>query len=1343
MKRLTSIAILLAFVAIQSLSAQIHGGCPTFVSFEKGRGVTVLSPDRTPLVCIDPSDDPGIKRAADNLAADILAVTGRKAGIVGETAGAAIIAGSIDGSRAVREALSAEQLKSLRGAREKFLISILPSGQLLIAGSDKRGTIYGIYEFSEQMGVSPWYYWADVPVARHESVSVLPGEWSAGEPAVKYRGIFLNDEWPCLGSWAEDSFGGFNSRFYEKVFELILRLRGNFLWPAMWNSAFYDDDPLNGPLADEMGIVMGTSHHEPMGLAQQDWKRRGSGPWDYSKNKQVLQDFWRSGMERCKDWEALITVGMRGDGDEAMSAQTNTRLLEEIVRDQRKIISSVTGRKAEKTPQVWALYKEVQDYFDAGMRVPDDVTLLLCDDNWGNVRRLPMENGLMKPRRGGYGMYYHFDYVGAPRNSKWVNITQVQRTWEQMSYCYAYGIRELWVVNVGDLKPMEYPIDFFMDMAWNPSAWQVEDVWRHTEQFCAQSFGAELATEAAAILDTYPKYNRRITVENLSWNTYSLENYDEWARVRGEYDQLLLDAFRLYYRLPDEARAAYDQLILYPVQACANLYDMYHSLALAKAGLGSEDEVHKCFVRDAELTKRYHECIAGGKWNHIMDQVHIGYRSWQDPQRNIEPTVEDILRTESMRRLMQPGVTAPVVSTLWNGEGDGYASFEAEHYTVKTDGSRARWITIPNLGRTLSAITLWPPKAKTDDACVEYVFDSPCEGKAVLNLRWSTVLNWNDYAGMRCAFSIDGGAEQVININKDYRGELGKWQLDHVIDTASEITVGKGRHTLRLRFLDPGLLLQKILIDWGGAKPCFLWAPENVCPADRSDLIVLYDNDVHCYVDQYARMAFVKDSLGADLVVSSGDFLQGGPLGAASKGEWIAQLASAVGYDAMEIGNHEFDYGIPRMLELREKYDLPLLSCNLEKKGGHPMFPRWEQTLKSYKMVERKGRRIAFVGITTPAAFASSKLAFFQDDKGNFIYRLREEDLARAVQTTVDLARAQGADYVVALAHLGLGAPEDSGTSAAVLKATSGIDVLLDGHSHDVVPCDTIFNAEGRPVLRSQSGSFGHNTGVLRISDDGAISLELIPTTKSCGRDAGLLGKIGEIESEYVRRGGEKVGTCEADLPVHNGKDMWLHRNAECGLGDFYTDAFRQMTGADVALIGSGGIRENLHKGDVSHNDIFATMPFGSTVCTLKVKGSVLLDLLEFSVHSLPLNFGSFYQVSGMKFEVDCSVKSPVVMDKSSVLSHIVADVPRRVSNVKVLRNGKSDWEALDPEAEYLLVSNSYLVIEKGDGCTLLEGFKYTDSGETDVSLVERYLQSTGGIIPAKYKDSDNRIKIK
>jgi len=427
------------------------------------------------------------------------------------------------------------------------------------------------------MGVSPWYWWADVPVQKREQVCVKRGTFTDGEPAVRYRGIFLNDEAPALSGWAHHTFGGFNHLFYEKVFELILRLRGNFLWPAMWGNAFFDDDPENGRLAQEMGIVIGTSHHEPMGRAHDEWRRHGSGPWNYQTNAPVLRDFWKSGMERMEAYETLVTVGMRGDGDEPMSEESNIALLEEIIGDQRGIIAEVTGKEAAETPQVWALYKEVQDYYDKGMRVPDDVTLLLCDDNWGNVRKLPMPD---EPQRsGGYGMYYHFDYVGGPRNYKWINVTQVQRLWEQMNLTYSHGVDRIWVVNVGDLKPMEYPISFFLDMAWNPAQFNAANLLKHTERWAVEQFGAPYATEVARLIDTYTKYNRRITPELLNDTTYSLENYGEFERVVRDYRDLLIDAMRLHHQLPAAYKDAFDQLVLFPINACSNLYDMYFAVA--------------------------------------------------------------------------------------------------------------------------------------------------------------------------------------------------------------------------------------------------------------------------------------------------------------------------------------------------------------------------------------------------------------------------------------------------------------------------------------------------------------------------------------------------------------------------------------------------------------------------------------------------------------------------------------------------------------------------------------------------------------------------------------------
>ena len=360
------------------------------------------------------ADYEGVKMAISNLQADLKNTLGMDQ--------ANILIGTIGKNKDIDKL----GLADLKGKREKFIITTVGE-ELVIAGSDRRGTIYGIYELSRQLGVSPWYFWADIPVQKHEQAYIRKGVFTDGEPAVEFRGIFLNDEAPCLTSWVKNTFGTNygDHRFYEKVFELILRLKGNMMWPAMWGWAFYADDPENGKLADRMGVMMGTSHHEPMARNHQEYARhRGEwGPWNYQTNQERLDKFFREGIERMKGTEDMVTIGMRGDGDEAMSETADTKLMERIVKNQRQIIKEVTGKPANKTTQVWALYKEVQDYYDAGFRVPDDVIMLVCDDNWGNIRRVPVDEKERK-HPGGWGIYYHVDYVGAPRNTKWLNVTQ-------------------------------------------------------------------------------------------------------------------------------------------------------------------------------------------------------------------------------------------------------------------------------------------------------------------------------------------------------------------------------------------------------------------------------------------------------------------------------------------------------------------------------------------------------------------------------------------------------------------------------------------------------------------------------------------------------------------------------------------------------------------------------------------------------------------------------------------------------------------------------------------------------------------------------------------------------
>ena len=549
----TILMTLLAFMAILPMNATER-----FVFFESKTGALSL---KGATIGYSDQESKAVQIAAANLQQDIASVMGFTPVLSPLTSHSSplILIGTVGCNKQIDQWVKQKVLKNLKGKREKYIITTI-DGQLVIAGSDRRGTVYGIYELSQQMGVSPWYWWMDVPIKHRDEVVVMPGSYTDEEPAVEFRGLFLNDEAPCLTSWVKNTFGTNygDHRFYAKVFELILRLKGNMLWPAMWGWAFYADDPENSKTADEMGIIMGTSHHEPMARNHQEYARkRGEwGPWNYQKNQQKLDQFFREGIERMKDTEDMVTIGMRGDGDEAMSAEADTKLLQTIVENQRKIIKDVTKKPANKTTQVWALYKEVLDYYDAGMRVPDDVLILLCDDNWGNVRRVP--NAEERKHPGGWGLYYHVDYVGAPRNTKWLNVTQTQQMFEQLSLAYDHGIQRMWILNVGDLKPMEYPIQLFMDMAWNPKEFTQQDVTRHTTRFFRRVLGCSAAKEVADIYNRNCQYMARVTPEMLDARTYNVVT-GEWKQVADDYARLERRALRVLPEIPEAARDAYYQ----------------------------------------------------------------------------------------------------------------------------------------------------------------------------------------------------------------------------------------------------------------------------------------------------------------------------------------------------------------------------------------------------------------------------------------------------------------------------------------------------------------------------------------------------------------------------------------------------------------------------------------------------------------------------------------------------------------------------------------------------------------------------------------------------------------
>ena len=811
-----------AFLASAALlSAMSMSAAERFVSFQQG-DLLVNGNDKVEIY-MDANDCRGVSYAANALVKDIRNVSGSQATITSNRK-ATILVGTIGHSAAIDQLVKQKRINGnlLKGKREKFIITVVDN-QLVIAGSDRRGTIYGIYELSQQMGVSPWYDWADVPVEHHDSIFVNRGTYSDGEPAVRYRGIFLNDEAPCLTSWVKNTYGTKygDHRFYQRVFELVLRLRGNMMWPAMWGWAFYADDAENEKTADEMGVVMSTSHHEPMARNHQEYARdrKGWGPWNYQKNKANLQKFFREGIERMKGTEQIVTIGMRGDGDEAMSEEADTRLMTNIINDQRKIIADVTGKKASETPQVWALYKEVLDYYDKGMKVPDDVTLLLCDDNWGDVRRVP--NAKERKHKGGWGLYYHVDYVGAPRNSKMLNVTPVQNPWEQLTLAYENGIDRLWILNVGDLKPMEYPISQFMDIAWNPHKYAVNQITNHTRDWCAQQFGEEQADEAARLLNLICKYNGRCTPEMLNKNTYNLEN-GEWQEVVNQYLKIEADALRQYNSLPAAYHDAYRQIILFPIELMSNLHQMYFAQAQnhalykqnnPKANIWA-DECERLFKRDSLICDVYNHKMSGGKWNGMMTQKHIGYKSWNDDFE--KDTCPELFRVSASE--------APVIS-----EHNGVVEIEAPFFASKTDAAPegkekegAKWVQIPFMGKSLAGMTLMPYTKGVKGASLSYQFKMEPR-KVRIHVIIKSTLDYQNKGGMTYGVSVDGAEPVIVNFNHElnekpeniysiYYPTVATRIIDKVIEVELPATAD-GVHTLTLTPNDPAIIFEKIVVD--------------------------------------------------------------------------------------------------------------------------------------------------------------------------------------------------------------------------------------------------------------------------------------------------------------------------------------------------------------------------------------------------------------------------------------------------------------------------------------------------------------------------------------------------
>ncbi len=837
---------------------------------------------------------PGVKRIAGVLADDICAVSGVRpdCGTRCENADKRLIAVMTAGRSEWAEQFP--ETAEIAGKREVYVIfqkKDWPSegdDTLVICGSDKRGTIYGMLRLSRAIGVSPWIYWADVKPVHRERISLDESVLGCSkEPSVRYRGFFINDEWPSFGSWTCGHFNGFTKEMYEQVFLLLLRMNGNYLWPAMWSSSF----PLDGPglgnaeLADELGVVMGTSHHEPCLRASEEWDiyKGDDTPygkeWNYYTNREGLLRYWEDGLRRSGRFESVITIGMRGERDSSMLGPNSTlteniNLLKDIITEQRKRIRELVKRDGE-VPQMLALYKEVEAYYYGSETEPgmlgweeiEDVILLLCEDNYGNMRTLPTE--AMKSHRGGFGMYYHFDYHGGPISYEWVNSTPLPKIWEQMTQAYESGVRDLWIVNVGDLKPQELPLSYFMDLAYDYDRYGIthpNETDDYLMNFVREQFGGafdgndreELLGSVKIVLHAYTGMNGARRPEALNAGIYRLKEEKEAGRMLYTADHIRNLADMLLERVRPEYWDSLYELMYFPAVASMNLIQMQIGAAANEAYLLQHDsraddweEYVAERIEDDESLKNTYHSVADGKWSGMMSSKHIGFRNWND-EGSEPPAVHTLADVTEGRYVPNPAfacnpplceedfditdlimddsgapdwfrkrkVTVPEKTYI---EGEKGICIEAENWATMKPAGDAKYVVLDDAGRAGNAVKCLPSVKSFDvlgDApTLTYRVYVREESDYTLTMLLSPGNPYTIGENVRCGLSVNDAPFMVCNTIPD--GYVGgncfnrAWcedVLNNIRTYRCEIRLKAGLNTITVKAIDPWMVLQKLIV---------------------------------------------------------------------------------------------------------------------------------------------------------------------------------------------------------------------------------------------------------------------------------------------------------------------------------------------------------------------------------------------------------------------------------------------------------------------------------------------------------------------------------------------------
>ena len=772
-----------------------------------------------PSILIESNADRAVLRAANDLAEDFSRVIGAKPEIKNQFPAdkkVRVIIGTLGQSKIIDGLAAAGKLTTngVGGAWESFILQVVKNplpdvdAALVIAGSDRRGTIFGVYQLSEIIGVSPWSWWADVPVTPRK-ILVLRGEFfRQPSPAVKYRGIFLNDEDWGLRPWAAKTFdpttGNIGPKTYAKIFELLLRLRANYLWPAMHpGTAAFNSFPDDAKLADEYGIVMGASHCEQMLRNNiSEWDEKIFGDYNFATNPNGVLKYWEQRVRENGRFENIYTVGMRGIHDGAMPGGGTERekaaRLEKIISAQREMLARNISTNAAAVPQIFCPYKEVLPLYRRMTNLPDDITLVWPDDNFGYVRQF--SNPAERRRSGGAGVYYHVSYWGAPRDYLWLCTTPPALIAEEMTKAFDYGADKVWIVNVGDLKPAELDTEFFLKLAWNPHAWNGTNTYGLLKKQIARDFGNQHAAEITAIFAEYYRLNFQRKPEHIGWPK-NLFNASESAQRITAWKKLSAEVDLLWKNLPPESRDVFFELVAYPVESAANMNENFLA--------GSQTAADQI----AEITRYYNNQLAGGKWRGMMSENPHGLRVFK-AATNAPPHSH---KAETLCVVL-----------------------EAENADAFLPGKDARWQKISGLGYNGEAVSIFPATVAVRDTPETILAESPCL-RFKLDLKtagdWNLVIRalptFSVATGQpqRYAIALDDEAPQIISLplsQDEHNHVWGENVLRNAAVTTSAHTVAKaGQHTLKIWMVDPGIVLDAVAAVAGEvAELGYVWPME-------------------------------------------------------------------------------------------------------------------------------------------------------------------------------------------------------------------------------------------------------------------------------------------------------------------------------------------------------------------------------------------------------------------------------------------------------------------------------------------------------------------------------------